>query len=54
MAPYRECAAYLRSTAQNLRHADNKENGLATADRYDQLAASLEHKARTPTQPKQT
>ena len=53
MAPYRECAAYLRSSAQKMRHADNRKNLLATADRYDQLAGSLERKAGTPTQPQQ-
>jgi len=46
MAPYLDCAAYLRSTAQKMRHADNRKIFLAAADRYDQLAVSLEREAR--------
>jgi len=53
MAPYRDCASYLRSSAQKMRHADNKRILLATADRYDQLASSLELRSRTPIQPEQ-
>ena len=48
MASYRERAADLRATAQNMSHEDNKKILLATADRYDRLADSLERKTRTP------
>ncbi len=51
MMPYRERAEALRTTAQSVSHADNKKILLAAADRYDQLADSLERKVRTPTQP---
>ena len=51
MMPYRERALVLRTTAQSVSHADSKKILLATADRYDQLADSLESEVRTPTQP---
>ena len=38
MDSYRERAVALRTIAQNVQHADNKEILLTTANRYDQLA----------------
>ena len=42
MASYRERAEALRTAAQYVLHADNKKILLTTADRYDQLADSIE------------
>ena len=50
MIPYRERAEALRTTAQSVSHADNKKILVETADRYDQLADSLERNTRTPPQ----
>ena len=50
MIPYRERAEALRTSAQSVSHADNKKILVETADRYDQLADSLERNTRTPPQ----
>ncbi len=49
MASYRERAEALRTAAQYVHHADNKKILPTTADRYDQLADSIEQTRQHPT-----